>query len=52
MFPASVAGDADPLARFQREGDVLVALNAPNLAAISGLEKEPEASRAGPGIDS
>ena len=34
VLPASVAGDADRLARFQREAEVLAALNHPNIAAI------------------
>ncbi|MEQ1760971.1 MAG: protein kinase [Vicinamibacterales bacterium] len=38
VLPASVAGDADRLARFQREAEVLAALNHPNIAAIHGLE--------------
>ena len=41
VLPASVAGDADRLARFQREAEVLAALNHPNIAHIHGLEKSP-----------
>jgi len=39
VLPASVAGDAERLARSQREAEVLAALNHPNIAAIHGLEE-------------
>jgi eukaryotic-like serine/threonine-protein kinase len=39
VLPASVAVDAERLARFQREAEVLAALNHPNIAHIHGLEK-------------
>ena len=39
VLPASVAGDAERLARFQREAEVLASLNHPNIAAIYGLEE-------------
>src|SRR5262245_51691690 len=38
VLPASVAGDSDRLARFQREAEVLAQLNHPNIAAIYGLD--------------
>jgi len=39
VLPADVVGDADRLARFQREAEVLAALNHPNIALIFGIEK-------------
>ena len=39
VLPASMAADAERLARFQREAEVLAALNHPNIAQIHGLEK-------------
>ncbi len=40
ILPESFAGDADRLARFKREAQVLASLNHPNIAAIYGLERE------------
>jgi tetratricopeptide (TPR) repeat protein/TolB-like protein len=39
VLPASVAADGKRLARFQREAEVLAALNHPNIGQIYGLEK-------------
>jgi eukaryotic-like serine/threonine-protein kinase len=39
VLPASLAGDADRLARFQREAEVLASLNHHNIAAIYGFER-------------
>jgi serine/threonine-protein kinase len=41
MLPASLAADADRLARFTREAQLLAALNHANIAAIYGLEEMP-----------
>jgi serine/threonine-protein kinase len=38
ILPESFANDTDRLARFQREAEVLAALNHPHIAAIYGLE--------------
>jgi serine/threonine-protein kinase len=39
VLPESVASDADRLARFQREAEVLASLSHPNIAAVYGLER-------------
>ena len=49
VLPASLASDADRLARFQREAEVLASLNHPNIAHIYGIERgvSAEASATG-----
>ena len=41
ILPASVAGDSDRLARFEREARLLASLNHPNIGAIYGVEESP-----------
>ncbi|HET9702826.1 MAG TPA: protein kinase, partial [Vicinamibacterales bacterium] len=38
ILPPSFAADAERLARFQREAELLAALNHPNIAAVYGIE--------------
>ena len=38
ILPESLATDADRLGRFQREAELLAALNHPNIAAVYGIE--------------
>ncbi len=42
VLPASLAGDEQYMARFQREAKVLASLNHPNIASIYGLEESGE----------
>jgi serine/threonine-protein kinase len=38
VLPEAVGGDPDRVARFQREAELLAALNHPNIAAVYGVE--------------
>jgi eukaryotic-like serine/threonine-protein kinase len=42
ILPAAFRSDPDRLARFDREARSLAALNHPNIAAIHGLEEQPD----------
>jgi serine/threonine protein kinase len=39
VLPAAVAGEAERLARFHREAELLASLNHPHIAQIHGLER-------------
>ena len=47
VLAASFANDADRLARFDREAQVLASLNHPNIAHIHGLEESGGVSALG-----
>ena len=42
ILPDAFAGDANRLARFQREAQVLASLNHPGIASIYGIEKSAD----------
>ena len=42
VLPEAFAHDAERMARFEREAQVLASLNHPNIAAIYGLEESPD----------
>jgi serine/threonine-protein kinase len=44
VLPDAFARDPERLARFQREAEVLAALNHPNIAAVYGFEETPSSS--------
>ena len=46
LLPDSLAGDADRLARFTREAQILATLNHPNIAQIHGVEDAASAAPA------
>jgi eukaryotic-like serine/threonine-protein kinase len=43
VLPAALSDDAERVARFQREAQLLASLNHPNIGAIYGLEQSPSA---------
>jgi len=45
VLPSAFAQDAERVARFRREAQVLALLNHPNIAAIFGLEESEGSSR-------
>ena len=43
VLPTDVAGDAERMARFERDAKVLASLNHPNIATLYGLESSTPA---------
>ncbi len=50
-LPPEVTGDAERLARFQREAHLLASLNHPNIAGIHGIEDATGDDTGGPYLD-
>src|SRR5438093_2247945 len=44
ILPETFAADPDRIARFQREAELLAALNHPNVACVYGVEESPAVS--------
>jgi hypothetical protein len=51
VLPASVAGDPERLARFEREARLLASLSHANIAQVHGLEKNALVMELAPGVD-
>ena len=50
ILPEPFVGDADRVARFEREAQALAALSHPNIAIIHGFEESPATASGQPGI--
>jgi serine/threonine protein kinase len=50
VLPATLAQDAERLARFEREAKVVASLNYPNIAQIYGCRRVGRLARLGDGI--
>src|SRR5438093_6265297 len=50
ILPADLAADPERLARFQREAEVLAALNHPRVAAIYGIEESNPSTGSGQAV--
>src|SRR5213593_4907922 len=50
ILPADLAADPERLARFQREAEVLAALNHPRVAAIYGVEESSPSTGSGQAV--